>query len=689
MKALRIVGIVVGAVVVLLLLGAVALYALFDGEKVKSELSRVMLEEKQRTLVIEGQPKLSLWPDIGIALDRVTLSERASKTEFVALQSARVSVALMPLLSRQVKVRGLELNGLKATVVKTKSGSFNFSDLMGEEQKPAKTPEAPATKPAEPLQIDIASIKIADAQVTWRDEKSGSTTVLSNIGLNTGRVQADGARKTVAVNALALSARGKSAADVFEVKLDAPRLDISPEKSGGDKVSLAVTLAGGDRRIQLDLSLSGVQGNADALQINSLALKLDAKSGDTTVKGQLGSPVAVNVTAQTLALSKLSGNFDVASPKMPMKQLKLPVSGSLKVDAARQSAVLDLATQFDESHIAVKLNVSKFAPLGLAFELDVDKLNVDKYFPPQSGEAAAAGGGKGDKTAKEAPLDFSALKGPSVRGVVRVGALQVSGIKLDKLNTTVNLAGGRLELAPLSMNLYQGSASGRVAVNAVGNSVSIQQNLVGVSINPLMKDLVNKDLLEGRGNVQVDLSSRGDTVSAMKKALAGTASLSLKDGAIKGINLAQSLRDIKGKLGGQSDSTQQAKAGEKTDFSELTASLKVANGVAHNDDLAMKSPFLRLAGAGDIDIGAGQMNYLAKASVVASGEGQGGKGLDQLKGLTVPVRVSGPFESLSYKLEFSSMVSDLAKARVEEKKQEIKTQAEDKAKGFLKGLLGR
>jgi AsmA protein len=204
-----------------------------------------------------------------------------------------------------------------------------------------------------------------------------------------------------------------------------------------------------------------------------------------------------------------------------------------------------------------------------------------------------------------------------------------------------------------------------------------------------MKDLVNKDLLEGRGNVQLDLSSRGETVSAMKRALAGTASLSLKDGAIKGINLAQSLRDIKGKLGGQSDATRQAKAGEKTDFSELTASLKVANGVAHNDDLAMKSPFLRLAGAGDIDIGAGQMNYLAKASVVASGEGQGGKGLDQLKGLTVPVRVSGPFESLSYKLEFSSMVSDLAKARVEEKKQEIKTQAEDKVKGLLKGLLGR
>jgi len=175
----------------------------------------------------------------------------------------------------------------------------------------------------------------------------------------------------------------------------------------------------------------------------------------------------------------------------------------------------------------------------------------------------------------------------------------------------------------------------------------------------------------------------------MKKALAGTASLSLKDGAIKGINLAQSLRDIKGKLGAKQDSTQQAKAGEKTDFSELSASLKIKDSVAHNEDLAMKSPFLRLTGAGDIDIGRGQMNYLAKASVVSSSAGQGGKELDQLKGLTVPVRVTGPFDALSYKLELGDLVADMAKAKLDEKKDELKTKAEDKLKSKLKGLFGK
>lgn len=686
MKVLRGIGLVLGGVVALLALGAAVLYLLFDGDQVKAQLSRSMLESRQRTLVIEGQPKLSVWPDIGVQLGHVTLSEHASQDEFVALESARVSVALVPLLSRQVQVRALELNGLKATLVKKKNGGFNFSDLMGQPVQPSTN--APAATPAAPLQLDVAGIRVTNAQVTWRDEQTGNTTVVSNLGLRTGRVQADTASERLSVQALSLLAKGVRGPDAFELQLDTPRLDLSPQKSSGDTLSLVATLAGGNRRAQVEATLAGLEGNADALNIGNLALKLQAQSGDTTLKGQLSSPVAVNVAAQTLALGQLAGRLEVASPQMPMKHISVPVSGSLRVNAAQQSAALDLLTQLDASRIAVKLAVTQFAPLALAFDLEVNQLNVDRYLPPKAPAAADAKQGQGAK--KESVLDFSALKGPNVRGAVRIGAVQVSGIQVEQLNATLQLSGGRLEIAPLSMQLYQGRATGRAEVNAQGNSVALQQTLTGVNINPLMKDMVHKDLLEGRGNLVLDLRSHGDTVGAMKKALAGTAALNLQDGAIKGINLAQSLRDLQRTLGGKAtDSTQQAKAGEKTDFSELSAAFRIANGVAHNDDLAMKSPFLRLAGAGDVDIGTGQMNYLAKASVVGSSEGQGGKNTDQLKGLTVPVRVMGPFENLTYRLEFSNMVEDLLKSRVEEKKQEIQTQMQDKVRDLLKGVLGR
>jgi AsmA protein len=134
-------------------------------------------------------------------------------------------------------------------------------------------------------------------------------------------------------------------------------------------------------------------------------------------------------------------------------------------------------------------------------------------------------------------------------------------------------------------------------------------------------------------------------------------------------------------VGVASDATQ------KTDFSELSASFRIADGVARNDDLAAKSPLLRLAGAGDIDIGNERLDYLLKASVVATSKGQGGGELDSLKGLTIPVRLTGPFEKPDWKIELAGLAGEAAKAKVEEKKEELKQKVDDKLKGKLKGLF--
>jgi len=684
MKALRLLGIAAAVLLALVAAGVGVLYALFDGEKVKAEAARAMMEQKQRKLAIAGKLELSLWPDVALGVGRVSLSEAGSGDEFLALDSARIAVALMPLLSKQVQVKRVEIDGLKATVVKRKDGTLNIADLAGGKPDKADAPAARGGPAPSPMQLDIAGIRIANAQFAWRDEKAGTSTTLSNLGLATGRIRADSLQHTLEADAVTFSTRGKSGGDAFELKFEAPRLLVSPAKSGGESLSLTANLAGSGRNLAAKLVLSGVEGNAEALRIGKLALDLDATMGAAKVKAQLDSPVAANLAAQTLALEKLAGRVEIASPQMPMKQLTLPLSGSLRADLARQTAALDLSTQFDESKIAARLRAAKLSPPALNVDLEVDQLNVDKYLPP----AAAA-----DKAPKEDKLDFSALRGHDISGALRIGALQVSKIKLSKLNAKFNLAGGRLDVAPFGVSLYEGAASGSLTLNANGNALAVRQALTGVSINPLMKDLADKDLIEGRGNVALDVTARGESVAALKKSLAGTASLSLKDGAIKGINLAQALRDAKAKLGAATgkpaDAAQNAKAGEKTDFSELTASLKIAGGVARNDDLAMKSPFLRLAGAGDIDIGNGRMDYLAKASVVASAAGQGGQGLDQLKGLTVPVRVSGPFDGLSYKLELGALVADAAKAKVEEKKQEVKAKVEEKARDKLKGLFGK
>jgi AsmA protein len=692
MKILRIVGFSALGLVVVLLIGVGVLYAMFDGPRIKQQLAQVVKDQKQRTLSIPGELGLSVWPNIALTMGKASLSERNSDQPFVSLDSARVSVALLPLLSRQVSVNALELGGLKATVVQHKDGSFNFSDLLSSQSTAQSTSSTAPPAAAEPLQIDVAAVKLSNAQLLWIDEKKGTRSTLSHLDLSTARLEANTATQRYSANKVEFAAKGQTGADTFDVRLQVPRLVLEANVLRGEALTMVTKLSGNKRAAYATLVLSGIQGSTQALAVNKMDLELDASADKATLKGRLSTPLAVNITDQTIDLAALAGKLDITHPSLPMKQLSLPLAGHARIDLAKSTANVGLKTQLDESKIAFSAGVSQFAPLSLGFDLDIDQLNLDKYLPPAD-TTGAAQADAGAAPQADPKVDLSALAGLNLSGNLKVGALQVSNVKLSQVQAKLSVLGGQLSIAPFSANLYQGSISGSLNAQAAGNAIAVKQTLTGVSVGPLLKDVANKDMLEGRGNVALDVTTHGPTVGALKKALAGSASLSLKEGAIKGINLAKSFRELKAKLGGGSDATQAVNSKDKTEFSELSGTFKIAAGVARNDDLVMKSPFLRLGGAGDIDMGNSQLNYLAKASVVNTEAGQGGKDLDQLKGLTIPVRLSGPFSNPSYKIEFGSFISDAAKAKVQaqaqEKKKEVKQKVEDALKDKLKGLLGR
>jgi AsmA protein len=215
---------------------------------------------------------------------------------------------------------------------------------------------------------------------------------------------------------------------------------------------------------------------------------------------------------------------------------------------------------------------------------------------------------------------------------------------------------------PLAANLYQGALAGSAAVNANDNGYAMRVQLTNVAVGPLLRDVADKDVVEGRGNVNMDVRATGTTPTALKKSLGGTASVALHDGAIKGVNLADALRRAKAALGSRGAAEEMARGGDRTDFSELTATFAIRDGVARNDDLAAKSPFLRIAGEGAIDIGVGALDYLVKATVVDTSGGQGGRDLEQLRGITVPVRLVGPFDRVGYKVDAAALAAEFAKA---------------------------
>jgi AsmA protein len=380
----------------------------------------------------------------------------------------------------------------------------------------------------------------------------------------------------------------------------------------------------------------------------------------------------------------------VAKRKQPALQAKLSADGTYQFKAGVLSG--DVTAKLDESTIKAKFTAAE----PYDFDASIDKINLDRYIggaEEKPAAQAAAPKEPAKKPAGDTPVDLSALKGINAKGKLQVGALEVHGLKLADVSAQLNAANGRVTVAPHSAKLYEGTMSGEVTVDANRNHIALKEQLQNVAIGPILRDFAQQDRLEGKGNVALDVTTSGATVNAMKRALAGTAKVNLKDGAVKGINIGEAIRKARSALGGGSQAAAQGETGGKpqTDFTELSASFNIKNGIAHNEDLDAKAPLFRLGGAGDINIPDNSLNYVAKASIVATSQGQGGKERDRLAGLTVPVRLSGTFDDLKYEVDVRGMASQAAKSEVGEKlKDKLEERLkDDNIKDKLKGLLGR
>jgi AsmA protein len=669
MKILKVLLWAVGGLLVLAIAGAAIFAATFDPNRYKGEIERLAKERTGRTLKLAGDLQLAFYPALGAKVNGLSLSERQSDREFLSLESAHGSVALMALLRGDVIVDRIRVSGLKASIIKGKDGKYNFDDLIDpKEGKPAaKAEEKKAEKGGEPVKFDVAGVEVEKSTVHYQDLKEGTDVTLSDLKLSTGRIaeKADGRLElqsavkgkkpavdlkidvagdykvdlpATSYNIARLDAKVSGAMEKqkLDARIAAPSLAISKDSAKGDAITAEFTLAGDGKSTQASLKLGGVQGSAKALVIPSI-----------------------------------SGELAMSAPDLPNKGFKIPLNGAARADLEKQTASAELTSKFDESNIQAKLGLARFTPPSYVFDVNVDKLNVDRYFPPKKEQAKKSEPAKPaapspQKAEADTPIDLSFLKDLSANGSLAFGALQARNLKLANVKAQVKAANGRMDIAPHSANLYNGSVSGAIGLTA-GNQISIKENLSNVSVGPLLRDFAEQDRLEGRGNVSLDVTGAGATVNALKKALNGGAKVNLRDGSIKGVDVAKLLEKVRS-LGRSDEGSANSK--DETKFTELNATFVIKNGVATNNDLDIKAPLVRIGGAGNIDIGNSRIDYTTKASVVATTKGQGGADLSKLAGLTVPVRLTGPFDDISYKVDYGAVAADVAKSRIGERIQE-------------------
>ncbi|MGB5299381.1 MAG: AsmA-like C-terminal region-containing protein, partial [Thiogranum sp.] len=210
----------------------------------------------------------------------------------------------------------------------------------------------------------------------------------------------------------------------------------------------------------------------------------------------------------------------------------------------------------------------------------------------------------------------------------------------------------------------------------------------GVQVGPLLKDLTGKDSLTGKTEASANLVTSGQTPDEFKKTLNGKIAFAFTDGAVKGFNLAAMIRKAQAQINGQPPPAETGP--NQTDFSEITGTATVTNGIVSNRDLIAKSPLLRVEGTGDIDLPQESLDYLVTAKVVRSLEGQGGKGVTDLKGVEIPVQLSGTFAEPKYKIRLDKALQESAEKKVEKKlgkeleKRGLDSDQVDKLKGLFR-----
>jgi AsmA protein len=780
-KPIKVILIVIAAVIGLLAAAAAIIAATFNPNDYKPYIIKLVQEKKQRTLAIPGDIKLTFFPKIGADLGQVSVSEHGTPAEFASVKHAKVSLALIPLLSKQLVVDRIVIDGLHANIKRYKDGTTNFDDFLSKEES------------GQQIKFDIDGVKVTDSAIVFDDQKEGRKLAIANLNLETGKI-ADGAAskfelsadvknnqpaadaklaaksgftfelgrkhyalqgidasikgklldftdvaltlkgdadlkpeaKQFAFEDIAFGFAGKQAKQAIEVKFEAPKLAVTDKAVSGGKISGDVKLSEGGRTINATFAAPSFEGSPQAFKLPALALDaavkdadldataklsgalsgnldkmsfsspqlklaLDGKQGGNTINGSLTTPMTADLKADTIDLPTIAAAFTLPNPGGGT--LKLKANGRAGVDLGKHAANAVLKGNIDESNFDAKLGLSRFSPAAYIFDIGIDRIDLDRYRAASASKPAASTGAPA-AAAPEKPIDLSALKTLNANGTLRIDAVKVQNIKASNLRVGVHAANGKAEINPLNANLYGGTVAGSLsAAAAEPPQFIVKQNLVGINVGALLKDAIAKDPIDGKGNVQIDIATSGATVTQMKRALGGAAKLELRDGAVRGVNVAQVIRDAKAKIGAlRGDAPSQTGTGsteQKTDFSELSGSFRIAKGVAHNEDLAIKSPLLRIGGAGDVDLGADRLDYVVKATVVSTLQGQGGPELQALKGVTVPVRLSGPFTSIGWKIDFAGMASDAARQKFEEKKEDVKKKLQEQLQDKLKGLFGK
>jgi len=641
---------------------------------IREQTIALVKERTGRDLAIRGPANFTFYPSIGVSLKDVTLSAPPGMDgpPTVAMESLDVSVRLMPLLSRRIEVRQLVLTrpSFDLRVDTTGRRSWDFAALTNPSgavrlaQASATAATLSDAQPQTPLMVAQNSPSPAASGQAGHDRLAAlRNVVLRDVRVIDGALAYSDMRTGTVHNASAIN-----------LVLNARTLS-SPMTAKGDLLwqgqtihfdgtltSLYEVLSETPAKVVLNVSSAPLQAdytgtidlkqgasldgaiNARSESLRALALWLDAPLPENEGFGPF------NLTSR---LKTHPGAFQLANANINLDQMR--ITGSIDGTTSLPRPYVKADLKISDLNLNTYLGGSSAAPTSRSPTPPANGANNPTRQgsgpgqpPPQSIEDLLERQQSGPRvkgyTARsgwsDEPIDFALLGLLDTDAKLSISRLIVRDIKIDQTDVTVALKNGVAKSLFDRLDLYGGTGRGQIDIDASAQTPTVTARMVvdGVSAEPLLKDAASLDWLSGRGKLTLATTGTGTTQRQLVSTLRGKTSFEFTDGAVKGFNVANALRGLQqGRFTGLS-----ASPSEKTDFSQLTASFDIVNGVATNQDLTMLSPLLRITGHGSVMLPDRTIDYTLSPKLVADLSGQGGN--TGLAGLQIPIRIVGPWD---------------------------------------------
>lgn len=568
--------------VVLMVVAVVGLVLMIDPNDYKPQIVQAAKEATGRDLTIAGDISWSFFPRLGFAIGETELSnaDGFQSPVFAKVEKIDAGLLIMPLFKGQVELDTVNLIGMVANLEINNDGTTNWDDLSQAGQtgqasdgeaasEPASTEQTSEASTTELPPIRLQGIRIADAQVSYTDRAGGTAVLLEDFDFSTGVVKL--------WDPIAFEGS-------FKVENKYPQLAASFNYSG--------TL------------IAKVLENQFGLQ--GFELSMDAK-GEPIPNGAIALSIAADIAANT----------------------------------AKETAELEqLTIRFDETTINGKAKVNNFTKPAIKFDVAIDQLNADRYIPvteatEESESADAAAVTESDASSANSTdadpvieLPMQTLRDLDVQGQLTVGKFQVMNLKTQDFKAVLSAKNGLIELQPLGITMYDGVFDGAVTVDArkAVPAYGVKAKLANMQINPLLVDFAELDVVEGAGGFDIDITTRGQRVSELKRGLNGSIAAEFDKGVLK-FNMFGGLEDFVNGLndklntvgalsalaGKQDTADKITKAqdtatftklmeGETTQFNALKVSGDIVDGVIRTKDLDVQSDDFSAQGQGSVDI---------------------------------------------------------------------------------------